>query len=176
MFSSTEQNVSNYSLFALPVMFLLSLIRKFTNFLISAHWYSIYLIFKYNINGRSGWPNESPRPFFIQLAARPVDHDKKTHHTSVERTILRCQACHANGLENLPILGIALLAGTVAGLPNVMLNILAALYLVFRSFFNVFYIFVERREISLIRSLLFLGHICVYMTLFVHAGLALMQK
>lgn len=66
-----------------------------------AHWYTIYLVHKHKIG--SGWPNESPRSFVIQLAARPAVGDKKLRHTPVEKTILRCQACQSNGFENLSL-------------------------------------------------------------------------
>lgn len=69
--------------------------------LTTAHWYSIYLVNR--SKGRFVWQNENPRAFVTQIAARPALGDKKSEHTELEKTVLRCQSCQANGFENLPI-------------------------------------------------------------------------
>ena len=100
----------NYSLFALPIMYILTLIP---------HWYAVSICVAQN-----GWKNEHPRTFVTQLAARPILGTKKMEHTPAERKVLRAEACQQNGFENLPIFGMALLCGLVAELPGYLICLL----------------------------------------------------
>ena len=67
----------NYSLFALPIMYILTLIP---------HWYAVSICVAQN-----GWKNEHPRTFVTQLAARPILGTKKMEHTPAERKVLRAE-------------------------------------------------------------------------------------
>lgn len=152
----------NYSLFALPIMYILTLIP---------HWYAVSICI-----ARDGWKNEHPRTFVTQLAARPILGTKKMEHTPAERKILRAEACQQNGFENLPIFGMALLCGLVAELPGYLMNAMAALYLLSRIIYTILYIFVDSYAMSLLRSFTFLGQVTLYMAFFMQAAFAVASR
>lgn len=124
------------------------------------------------IRTADGFPLQSPRVFFMQLAARPVAGDKKSEHTPLERRILRCNACQQNGMENLPVFGLTLLCGIVAQLPGGYMNLLAVIYLVLRTMFNVAYIFTDSKSLAMFRSMIFMGHGLIYFQVFVKSAFA----
>lgn len=152
----------NYSLFALPIMYILTLMP---------HWYAVSMCMVQN-----GWKNENPRTFVTQLAARPILGTKKMEHTPAERRVLRAEACQQNGFENLPIFGIALFCGLVADLPGYMMNTMAALYLLFRVTFTILYIFVDSHAMSLLRSFSFFGQVALYMAFFMQAAFVVASR
>lgn len=136
--------------------------------------YAVHLADKYRM--LSGYKLESPRTFFVQLAARPVPGDKKSEHTAMERRYLRCEAAQQNGFENVPIFGVMLLAGIVAQLPGGFMNAMAATYLALRVIFNLVYIFVENPKLATVRSMAYLGTVAIYMTVLIKAALAVAAK
>ncbi|KAJ3509739.1 hypothetical protein NLJ89_g5058 [Agrocybe chaxingu] len=65
----------------------------------------------------------------------------------------RMEAAHQNGLESLPLFGLAVIAGNVAGLDNTTLNIAAGSYLVTRMIFNYVYFIQQTKRMAALRSL-----------------------
>ncbi|WFD07335.1 translation machinery-associated protein 16 [Malassezia vespertilionis] len=126
---------------------------------------------KHRVNG--GWPNESPRVFVMQLAARPALGDKKSQHTELEKKILRGQSAQANGFENASIFGVALLCGIVAKLPGREMNMYAVSYLLIRAVYNWLYVMTSERKYSYIRTIVFQFMIAIYVSLFARSAFAI---
>ncbi|KAK9371442.1 uncharacterized protein V1513DRAFT_455756 [Lipomyces chichibuensis] len=126
----------NYSLFALPVCYILSLYP---------HAYAVNLI-KSATNGQ--WDNSNPRSTqWDETMKRIVP---KETYASFERA----EAAHKNGMENFPLFATALVIGTVVQLPNQSMNAFAGMYLLVRALYTAAYINIKRGKISFVRSAL----------------------
>ncbi|KAK9357899.1 hypothetical protein V1504DRAFT_462910 [Lipomyces starkeyi] len=124
----------NYSLFALPVYYVLSLYP---------HAYALNLI-KAATNGQ--WDNANPRStLWDETMKRIVPNET---YTCFERA----EAAHKNGMENFPLFATALVLGTVVELPSQRMNAFAGTFLIVRALYTAAYINIKRGKISFVRS------------------------
>ena len=83
----------------------------------------------------------------------------------------RAKAAHTNGLESFPLFIAAILAGTVVGLSDSEMNLVAALILGSRMAYNWLYISVEGGALHWARTGVWLGHLLICWWVLVQAGL-----
>ncbi|KAK9324805.1 hypothetical protein V1517DRAFT_29853 [Lipomyces orientalis] len=126
----------NYSLFALPVYYFVS---------VYPHAYAINLI-KAATNGK--WDNANPGSAAWTATMQRIV-PKETY-----ARFQRAEAAHKNGMENFAIFATALVLGTLAQLPNKSMNAAAVVYLISRALYNSAYINIGNGKASYIRSLL----------------------
>ncbi|KAK9349886.1 hypothetical protein V1523DRAFT_421538 [Lipomyces doorenjongii] len=126
----------NYSLFALPVYYVLSLYP---------HAYAVNLI-KAATNGQ--WDNANPR------SAVWDETMKRIVPKEIYTTFERAESAHKNGMENFPLFATALVLGTVVQLPSQRMNAFAGTFLIVRALYTAAYINVKRGKISFVRSAL----------------------
>jgi uncharacterized MAPEG superfamily protein len=80
----------NYSFYAIPVMWLLSILP---------HFYAISL-------SKGKFTNTSPRGYLAEI-------QKKEKKTPTDEQYIRAEACQQNGFENLPFFAAAIVAGNM---------------------------------------------------------------
>jgi uncharacterized MAPEG superfamily protein len=144
------KNTYNFSFYAVPVMWVLSMVP---------HFYAAYI-------SAGGFKNSTPRGYLAEI-------QQKKEKTPTDHKYIRAEAAQQNGHENLPFFAAALLAGNYAKLPVKELNALAAAYLISRMLYNTIYVFNTSEKISNLRSVIYLVGIGINFTLFIKAGLAL---
>lgn len=117
---------ANISFHTLPLALLLAAIRQYLHFFSikssiyltrrlplqlffpssqTAHWYTISLCLKHNING--GWDNRNPRAYVAVLQGKLVRGEKVS---KMEAMILRGQSCQANAFENIGLFAATLVS------------------------------------------------------------------
>ncbi|KAK9239630.1 hypothetical protein V1525DRAFT_29623 [Lipomyces kononenkoae] len=127
----------NYSLFALPAYYILSLYP---------HVYALNLI-RAATNGQ--WDNANPRSTLWDETMKRIV-PKETY-----ACFERAEGAHKNGMENFPLFATALVLGTVAELPSQTMNAFAGMFLIVRALYTAAYINIKRGKISLVRTALF---------------------
>ncbi|KAK9388139.1 hypothetical protein V1515DRAFT_599756 [Lipomyces mesembrius] len=127
---------SNYSLFALPVYYVLSLYP---------HAYAVKLI-KAATNGQ--WDNANPKSTLWDETMKRIV-PKETYSC-----FQRAEAAHKNGMENFPLFATALVLGTLVKLPSQTMNVFAGTFLIVRALYTAAYINIKRGKISFMRSAL----------------------
>lgn len=88
LLSATGKGTPNYSLYGVPVMWLLSILP---------HFYAITL-------SKGKFTNTTPRGYLAEV-------QKKEKKTSTDKSFIRAEACQQNGFENLAFFAAAILAG-----------------------------------------------------------------
>ncbi|PPQ72696.1 hypothetical protein CVT26_002913 [Gymnopilus dilepis] len=102
------------------------------------------------------------RSFFcIFISVQPRSNvanikEKKSISPELAARLQRMEGAHANGLENLPFFGLAVLAGNWAGIDNKTLNIVSGSYLLWRIAYNYVYFNQSSRRTAGLRSLIWL--------------------
>ena len=69
-----------------------------------------------------------------------------------KRRVIRAEAAHFNGLENIGLFAAAVTAGNFAGLDNQLLNYLSAGYLASRIVYNIVYIHGDTTQLAMART------------------------
>src|SRR5947209_1445718 len=69
-----------------------------------------------------------------------------------KRKVIRAEAAHFNGLENVSLFAAAVTAGNIAGLDNQLLNYLSAGYLASRAVYNTVYIHGDTAQLAMART------------------------
>ncbi|KAF1958558.1 hypothetical protein CC80DRAFT_591513 [Byssothecium circinans] len=126
--------MSNYSLHAIPVFWLLIQLP---------HAYAVTLIKKSN-NGK--WDNVNAR------GTGTVASYQKVASAEVFARFERAKAAHKNGLESAPFFIGAMIAGNLAGLPADTMNFAAGGFLALRILYTFVYINTTRQRYSYFRS------------------------
>lgn len=96
--------------------------------------------------------NVSPREDVTKYGETAV-REGKLSRAQLER-IKRLESCHANSVENLPILMSALLFATYAGVPNYSINRTALIYSCARVAYAISYVYTTKEALSYLRSIL----------------------
>jgi uncharacterized MAPEG superfamily protein len=100
----------------------------------------MWVISYYPVSVRSAIMNKAGEFNNVQPRSNVANiKEKKNISPDVAARLQRMDGAHANGLENLPFFGLAVLAGNWAGVDNATLNITSGLYLVWRMVYNYFY-------------------------------------
>ncbi|KDR80167.1 hypothetical protein GALMADRAFT_242432 [Galerina marginata CBS 339.88] len=102
--------------------------------------------------------------------------DQKNVSPDLAARIQRVEGAHINGLENLPFFGLAVLAGNLAGLDNVTLNVASGLFLALRVAYNYIYFNQSSRRSAGLRTLTWLASVAVPFYLFVKSASLVNQK
>jgi len=71
--------------------------------------------------------------------------------------IERAKAAHANSLESFPLITVALVTGTFAGLPATSLNLAGAILLALRAIHSLLYINTQILSLSYARTLVWIS-------------------
>ncbi|KAF2643029.1 hypothetical protein P280DRAFT_421509 [Massarina eburnea CBS 473.64] len=149
--------MSNYSLHAIPVFWVLTLLP---------HAYAVNIIKKAN-NGK--WDNVNAR------GANAATTYQKTAPAEVYARFERAEAAHKNGFENAPLFIGAMLAGNLAGLSTETMNFAAGGFLLSRVVYTLLYINVTRQKYSYLRSLVWWIGSVLWIRIYWKAGNALVS-
>ena len=125
---------SNYSLYALPVHFFITLVP---------HAYAVRLAKSHNNNR---WDNSNPRCSTWDSTLQ------KSLPAAIYARYTRAESAHKNGLENFPLIAAAIFAGNLAKLDITLLNTAALGYVLSRVLYTVLYINIDRVRYSYIRT------------------------
>ncbi|KAF7846300.1 hypothetical protein BT93_L4652 [Corymbia citriodora subsp. variegata] len=139
----------NYSLYAIPAAWILSL---------APHFYAVQL---------GKFDNRNPRSYTKSLESdQSIDAETKGR-------IQRAEGAQQNGFENVGLFAAAVVAGNIAKLDNWTLNALTGGYLASRVLYNLLYINNTTDGAANARSAVFVSGIAMIFTLFIKAGNAL---
>jgi len=129
----------NPSILAIPAYYILSVLP---------HTYAINIA----TQGKPRtWDNRNPRSSSLK------SHLKETLDAETYAYYERAEACHANGMENLPLFASAVILGNMAGLKQDGIHGLtgfAGLFLVIRVAYTVVYLRAKTRGPTVVRSAL----------------------
>jgi uncharacterized MAPEG superfamily protein len=127
----------NPSILAIPAYYMLSFLP---------HVYAIQLA----TNGKAlTWDNRNPRSTALKAKL------KETLSADTYAAYERAEACHANGMENLPLFATAIILGNVAGLKRDGKHGLAGfagLFLAIRVAYTACYLGTNTNGLTLVRS------------------------
>ncbi|KAF4618521.1 hypothetical protein D9613_009992 [Agrocybe pediades] len=164
------------SLYAIPAMWIISLYPAFAR----VSTFNEVFQLERNVNESLKWlPDDSsaesrsvrqPRVSYASVA------QKKTIPPAVAARIQRLEGAHANGLENLPIFGLAVLAGNFAQMDSANLNIACGFYLLTRLAYNHFYARQYDEKSADIRSLTWVISLASPLYIFFKSASLLAQK
>ncbi|KAH7406174.1 hypothetical protein DE146DRAFT_650993 [Phaeosphaeria sp. MPI-PUGE-AT-0046c] len=143
---------SNYSLYAIPAYWVLSLFP---------HGYAVALIKKANNNK---WDNVNPR------GAKTNPSYEKSVPADCYARFERAEAAHKNSMENAPFFVGAVLAANMAGVGARTMNAATGVYIALRLLYTVLYINTTERKTSVLRSLTWGASVLTVMGLYVKAG------
>ena len=132
--SPTRMASTNYSLYAVPAYYVLSLLP---------HQYAVSTIKAAN-NGR--WNNANSR------SSNWIEQIQKSVPAEVFGRYERAEAAHKNSMENLVVFYTALVLGNMAHLPAGTMNTVAGLFLVLRALYPVLYIRTTSHKHSFART------------------------
>jgi uncharacterized MAPEG superfamily protein len=141
----------NYSFYTVPLAYVITILPH------------IFSMHTYQSATNKSFPIKQPRGF-----ATAVQSDQALDNTTRNR-ILRAEAAHANGMENIGLFAAAIVAGNTAGVDPWWLNVLSAGYLLSRFIYNHVYIFNDLVPGEL-RSVTHFGGLSAVFGLFVLAG------
>ncbi|SCZ98303.1 BZ3500_MvSof-1268-A1-R1_Chr3-2g06282 [Microbotryum saponariae] len=127
----------------------------------SAHWYAAALTKQ--SKDLKFFDNRSPRAYLAKVTAL----EKQTPD---QQKYIRAEAANANGVEAIPLFGLAIIAGNMARLPAETMNRFVFTWLGLRALYNVLYIGTNGHKLSFLRSLTFLGGILSTFNIFIKAG------
>ncbi|KAF9568634.1 hypothetical protein CPC08DRAFT_813285 [Agrocybe pediades] len=144
------------SLYAIPAMWIISLYPAFARTIA--------------LRKAGAFDNVQPRVSYASVA------QKKTIPPAVAARIQRLEGAHANGLENLPIFGLAVLAGNFAQMDSANLNIACGFYLLTRLAYNHFYARQYDEKSADIRSLTWVISLASPLYIFFKSASLLVQK
>ncbi|MCJ1351755.1 MAG: hypothetical protein MMC33_001739 [Icmadophila ericetorum] len=144
---------ANYSVYSIPIFFLLSLLP---------HSYAIYIINSHT-SGK-GFDNTSPR------STSSLTHLQKTLPPKAFKQYERAEGAHKNGFENLPIFMAAVTLGNMAGLGAGVMNVVAGGGVGLRLVYNYLYLYTEDRKKSFLRTGVYLIHVALMMGTIIAAG------
>lgn len=85
----------------------------------------------------------------------------------------RCEAAHANGMENLPLFATAMILGNIAKLPADELSKTAGTYIALRAIYFITYIMTSRKQYTVVRSGLWIGSVVLCIRTIVQAAKAM---
>ncbi|OCK83812.1 hypothetical protein K432DRAFT_401731 [Lepidopterella palustris CBS 459.81] len=142
----------NYSIYGIPVYWLLSLIP---------HSYGLSIIKNAN-NGY--WENRNPRG--LDTAAMY----KKSVPAEIFGRFERAEGAHKNGMENMPLFIGAVILGNMANLDSSTLNTVVGSYLVLRVVYTALYIYVTKIKYSYARTGTWFASTSLLLYLIIKAG------
>lgn len=142
---------TNYSLYSVPVAYAFSLMPH------------VFAMQTYQKSAKKAFPIKQPRGFEAM-----VESDQSIDSKTKNR-ILRAQAAHTNGMENVGLYAAAVVAGNAAGVDSWWLNGLSIGYLVSRFVYNHIYIYNDLVP-GEVRTATYFGGLGMIMGLFVLAG------
>ena len=150
--------MANFSLFAIPVYWLLCLLP---------HSYAV-LIMQMATNWR--WDNSNPRSSKWDATMR------ESTPAEVYARYERAEAAHKNGMESLPIFVGAVLAGNISNLDSSDLNNFVVAYLCLRVVYTVVYISVSSPLLSIFRDAIWIVSSSMCSNIFFRGGYALARR
>src|SRR5262249_55793585 len=134
---------------------------------LAPHAYSISLI--QSVSSKT-WDNRNPRG---STQSQALQKSVPAHiYTKFERA----RACHANGLENMPLFVAAVILGNFAALESAELNMACGVYLGLRALYTVAYIVIERKRYSFFRTAVWTAGMIDCMWVVVKAGSVVAKK
>ncbi|CDZ97457.1 Membrane-associated, eicosanoid/glutathione metabolism (MAPEG) protein [Phaffia rhodozyma] len=139
--------------------------KNYSMYAVPAAWVMTAAPFLYTLH-TWGPLKDGPQRYFDQQEA-------KENLTKDEKFVLRAKAAHQDGIDNIPILALALLTGNYAKLPTSTLNRLAATYLISRVFYYIACINIDRDDVYPLRSVSYLSGTACCLTLFINSAHAL---
>ncbi|KKY21747.1 putative membrane-associated eicosanoid glutathione metabolism protein [Diplodia seriata] len=143
----------HYALLSIPAMWVVS---------IYPHMYAVNLIKSANNNH---WDNTNSR------GSAWSEKLKQAVPADVLARFERAEAAHRNGLENLPLFGLAVLSAEWAAVPEGTVAATAWAYIAMRIVYNALYLNVTDLKKSFARSGLWVVSSLVGLSLFVRAAL-----
>ncbi|KAF7197321.1 hypothetical protein HII31_01372 [Pseudocercospora fuligena] len=152
MAASLIDATRNYSLYAIPAAWVLS---------IAPHFYAASL---------GKLDNKNPRTY-----TRDIDGDQSIDKAT-KQTIIRAEGAQQNGFENMGLFASAVVIGNVAKLDNWTLNALSGAYLASRVAYNLLYINGTSDATATARSVSFLTGIGIIWTFFIKSGNVLKDR
>ncbi|KAL1639237.1 hypothetical protein SLS58_008079 [Diplodia intermedia] len=143
----------HYALLSIPAMWVVSLYP---------HMHAVNLIKSANNNR---WDNTNSRGSAWSATL------KQSVPADVLARFERAEAAHRNGLENLPLFGLAVLSAEWAAVPESTVAATAWAYIALRIVYNAMYINVTEMKKSFVRSGVWVLSSAVGLSLFVRAAL-----
>ncbi|ODN72830.1 hypothetical protein L202_08263 [Cryptococcus amylolentus CBS 6039] len=142
----------NYSLYALPVGFLLAM---------GPFWYAVGLIRKHA--GKKAFDLANPRESYKKLGEAKID-------PKIYRRITRATAASDNTFSNLGYFSASVVAGNLAHLSARTLNTCVAVWIISRIAFALLYINTENPKNARYRSIVFTVGVLACTTLIIKAA------
>lgn len=150
--ASLFQNTPNFSLYTVPVAWVLCL---------APHIYAAKL---YEKATSRQFDTREPRSLIKTVA------ENQSVDSTTRGRIIRADSAQLNGFENLGLFAAAVVAGNMARLDNGWLNMMSAGYVLSRLVYNLIYINNTTAALARTRSLVYISGITMIWTLFIMAG------
>ncbi|KAL9041083.1 MAG: hypothetical protein Q9214_004235 [Letrouitia sp. 1 TL-2023] len=148
----------NYSFYTIPVYCILTYLP---------YWYSVLTI---QNASKDRWDNANPK------STKHIDSVQKSVSSETFGRYERGKAAHNNGLENFPLLIVAVVMGNMAHLSFPMLNGMFGAFVLLRVAYTVAYIKISGVNASYLRSMMWMFSVSILMYITIRSAQVLAKS